>query len=82
MKRNPKNTNGMMNWDQMIDVIRINYRTKYNFKSHNDIPLETAEDMLYKFNASKITDISLADINGYLNEYERWRDEIYKNSTR
>jgi hypothetical protein len=78
MKRNPKITNGMMNWDQMIDVIRTNY-TKYNFKSHNEIPPETAADMLYKFNASKITDISLADINGYLNEYEGWRDEVYKN---
>ena len=56
---------------------------KYNFKSHEEVPISLANYVVdvcvYSgFEINKLTDIELSDINGFLNGLEEQCNEVDK----
>jgi len=60
------------NWFQdMFDMAqKIHKLNKYSYQQHSDIPETVAEHLITVSGAERITDLSLGEINEYLNDLE------------
>jgi hypothetical protein len=48
----------------------------YNYKKHSEIPAYMRDYLLSVSNSGNIEDVSLEDINGFLNGLEEWEREV------
>ena len=49
---------------------------RYNYKKYSEIPAYMRDYLLSVSNSDNIEDVSLEDINGFLNGLEEWEREV------
>jgi len=49
---------------------------RYNYKKHSEIPTYMRDYLLSVSNSDNIENVSLEDINGFLNGLEEWEREV------